>query len=419
MNIDRFLVALSTGEWENCKLFKEDCPPEIFGFVKSFYESTGRVPQLSVIKARFEVPDPSNTPFTFYKSEREDELFIERATPALERFNSQSQTDFAGALLTLRNALQEIDRPRDAVAHSLKDSIQDRLDFFAQSAPLRLNTGIEPLDRITGGLEQDEFFVISARLGIGKSWLGQFIAANLAKQGKKVLFYSGEMTQEQVGARTDTIWADGAVSNFLYTRNRLSAEERSALKDKVSSIQGDILIFTPKDLPSSACRPSDVDRLITAYNPDVVVLDQLSLMEPDNKGRRFTSDAESKAELSYQLKILQSKNPRPFILISQLNRGAQNEEATAANLAGSDRIGQDASLVVALKRKDDRLRLNILKARSFAPQDGPIEFTWDVDRGKLTPVLSGMDAVRARARQAQQQDEVNNRSDDDLNSWEE
>lgn len=419
MNIDRFLVALSTQEWENCKLFKDDVSPDIYNYVKFVYDSTGQVPSMSAVKSRFSnLPAPSNVPFSFYKEEREKELFVERATPILEVFNRESQSDFSNALLHLRNSLQELERPRDVQGHSLKSTVSDRIEFFEHSAPRRIKTGIDPLDAACGGLEQDEYFVISARLGIGKSWLGQFIAANIAKQGKKVLFYSGEMTAEQVGSRIDTIWAEGEISNFLYTRNRLSDEEKAKVQQKVSQIEGDVIIFTPKDLPTSACRPSDLAKFIHVYNPDVVVLDQISLMEPDG-GKKLNSDADRKAELSYQLTLLQAKNPIPFIVISQLNRGAQNEEATAANIAGSDRIGQDASLIVALKRKDDRLRLSILKARSFSPQDGPIEFAWDVDRGKLTPVLSGMDAVRARARQAQQQDEVDNRSiEDDLSSWE-
>lgn len=420
MKQDRFLVALTTGEWENCTLFKEDVEPEVFHFAEAFYNRTGQVPEVSVLRERFpDLPIPTQTPFQFYKEEREKELYVERATPILERFNAQSQTDFSEALLQLRTALQDLERPKDLTGHSLKNSVQQRIDFFAQTAPRRLRTGIEPLDNATGGMEQDEFFVISARLGIGKSWVGQFIAANLAKQGKTVLFYSGEMTAEQVGSRIDTIWAEGEISQYLYARNRLTEEEKASLREKISHVEGDVIIFTPKDLPTSSCRPSDVARLMHIYNPDVVVIDQLSLMEPD--GKRLSSDPERKAELSYQLKTLQSKNPVPFILISQLNRGAQNEEATAANIAGSDRIGQDASLVIALKRKDDRLRLTILKARSFAPQDGPMEFIWDVDRGKLSPALSGMDAVRARAARAQQTDERRSREEveEDLDSWEE
>lgn len=419
MKQDRFLVALLTKDWSNCQLFRADIEPEVFSFVQSFYSRTGEVPDYTLLKERFpDIGTPTSTPFQFYKEEKEQESFVERATPLLERFNERSQVDLSQAILELRTSLQEIERPRDLAGHSLKQTVEGRVESFSQSAPRRLKTGIEPLDQATGGLEQDEFFVVSARLGIGKSWVGQFISANVAKQGKKVLLYSGEMTVEQVGSRIDTIWAEGEVSNFLYTRNRLSTEEKSALKSKVSQIQGDVIVFTPKDLPTSACRPSDLGRLINIYEPDLVVVDQLSLMEPD--GKKLSSDHERKAELSYQLKLLQARNPVPFVLISQLNRGAQNEEATAANLAGSDRIGQDASLIIALKRKDDRLRLSILKARSFSPQDGPMEFVWDVDRGKLTPVLSGMDAVRAQAARATQQDERRSREEveNDLNMWE-
>lgn len=765
MKKDRFLVALATQDWQNCVLFKNDIEPEIYAFTEQYYNRTGNVPPVSLLKERFaDLPVPTNTPFQFYKEELEKELFIERATPVLERFNAQSQVDFSSALLELRSQLQDIERPKDVQGHSLKSTVQDRINFYAHSAPQRLRTGIEPLDAATGGLEQDEYFIISARLGIGKalrygtrvitpqgewkrveemkvgqyligsdgrptkilkvrdfndlelyritftdgteiecckdhlwtlrkyreglvtltteeiakdyfhvdsrlgwktrhyhlpqiepvqfeekevlippyvmgvllgdggfhgdtvftnddsgivegvsallpahmevrsrgvyhsivnktrkgfpkndyteelkrlglmhkksyekwvpkeyiytsvqnrlellaglidtdgyapgggslqfqtsspllqrdvieivqslggfvrrgdyvasyknkkdelvttrrtwtlsisldkdmilplrgrkkdryrrvktelraidriekiensggrcfivdaddhlfltegyipthnSWLGQFIAANTARQGKKVLFYSGEMSVEQVGSRIDTIWANGNISNFLYTRNRLSQEEKEALKSTVQSVPGDIIVFTPKDLPTSSCRPSDVARFIKIYEPDVVILDQISLMEPD--GKHLSSDQERKAELSYQLKSLQAKVLIPFIVISQLNRGAENEEATAANIAGSDRIGQDASLIVALKRKEDKLRLSILKARSFSPQSGPMEFVWDVDRGKLTAVISAMDAVRARAERAQQTDDRRRREEeeDELSSWEE
>lgn len=421
MKPDRFLIALQTSNWDNVVKFRSDVDPEIFRYAELYYQRTGQVIEVGALRQQFpELPFPTNTPFSFYEQELGDEIFVDKATPILERFNTQSQIDFPRALLQLRASLQEIERPKDAVGHSLKNSVLQRIEAFARSAPLRLRTGIEPLDNATGGLEQDEFFVISARLGIGKSWLGQFIAANVAKQGKKVLFYSGEMTTEQVGSRIDTIWAEGEISQYLYARNRLTPEERAVLQTKVSQVTGDVIVFTPKDLPTPSCRPSDVSRMMAVYEPDVVILDQISLMEPD--GKPLQSDHERKAELSYQLKRLQSKNPIPFIIISQLNRGAQTEEATAANIAGSDRIGQDASLIVALKRPDsEKLVITVLKARSFNPQDSKMEFVWDVDRGKLSPVLSGMDAVRARASQAVARDSVRSReqAEEDLDSWEE
>ena len=130
MKQDRFLVALQTGEWENCKLFKDDIDPEVFHFVKSFYDRTGQVPEVSLIKERFpDLPVPTQTPFQFYKEEREKELYVERATPILERFNAQSQTDFSDALLQLRASLQELERPKDLSAHSLKSTLQQRATY--------------------------------------------------------------------------------------------------------------------------------------------------------------------------------------------------------------------------------------------------------------------------------------------------
>lgn len=429
MKEDRFLVALQKAIEENNDFdilvpFKNDVPREVWNFTNQFYLDTGTLPSITILRERFSFSLPSQTPYSFYLKEREDEIFVEKATPLLERFNNNSTNDFKSSLIQLKEELAQLSEPTSFTGHSLKNSIQQRIEHFTQSAPQRLRIGIAPIDEATGGLEQDEFFVISARLGIGKSWIAQFIAAEVAKQGKTVLFYSGEMTTEQVGSRIDTIWANGNISNYLYTRNRLTEQEKESLVQTVQQVAGDIIIFTPKDLPHSTCRPSDVRRFIKGYQPDLVILDQLSLMEPDGNFKN-SSEAERKAQLSYQLKTVQEQEPIPFILVSQLNRQAQQEEATAANIAGSDRIGQDASLVIALKRKEDKLRISILKARSFKPQDGLLELQWDVDRGQLTPVLSGMDAVRAAASQARARDEVRSReeeqtaTEEDLTSWEE
>ena len=57
-------------------------------------------------------------------------------------------------------------------------------------------------------------------------------------------------------------------------------------------------------------------------------------------------------------------------------------------------------MILALGRKDDVLKIKVLKARSFRIPDSPWEFTWDIDKGILEPRLSAMDAVRAKVAQA-------------------
>ena len=84
MKVDRFLVALLTGSWENVERFKEDVSPEIFRYAELYYQRTGGVIELDALRQQFpELPTPTNTPFDFYVRELDDELFVQRATPVL------------------------------------------------------------------------------------------------------------------------------------------------------------------------------------------------------------------------------------------------------------------------------------------------------------------------------------------------
>ena len=130
------------------------------------------------------------------------------------------------------------------------------------------------------------------------------------------------------------------------------------------------------------------------YELDCLIIDQLSLMEPD--GMRGGQTFERNALLSFQLKSLQQELQIPLVAVNQINRAGAQQEADSSNLSGSDRFGQDATLVIILSKKEDVLKMKIDKARSFRVPENPFEFTIDYDKGILESRLSGMDAVKAK-----------------------
>ncbi len=90
-----------------------------------------------------------------------------------------------------------------------------KLKDIWQNETVRIDTGIEELNRVLGGgLVQGSLTLISGDPGIGKSTLIMQVAASVASQGKKVLYVSGEESVEQIKMRADRI-CDGEWEQLL------------------------------------------------------------------------------------------------------------------------------------------------------------------------------------------------------------
>ncbi|KHF07038.1 DNA repair protein RadA, partial [Vibrio parahaemolyticus] len=70
----------------------------------------------------------------------------------------------------------------------------------------RISTDDNELDLVLGGgLVEGSLVLIGGSPGVGKSTLLLKIASNLAKQGKKVLYVSGEESKAQIKLRADRL----------------------------------------------------------------------------------------------------------------------------------------------------------------------------------------------------------------------
>lgn len=360
-------------------------------FIKTYYDSYGELPPEDVFLHELGVSAPSEVaPWSYYEKRLKEEKFIRDAIPMLTSFNAEYDKGQKDALLHLRDSLVSLVEPSNMIQPVSIVRDLSRYEHFKAVSNSRILTGIKPLDDASGGLSvQDEFAIISARLGIGKSWVAHVMAKSMCESGYTVGLYSGEMSEDEVGARFDSLLSH--LSNFALTRGK--DVDLAEHLEKLQQVPGDLLVLTANQLRHNA-RPSDLRKFVRQYNIQCLFIDQLSLMEPDNM--RGGEEYERKAMLSYQLKSLQQELRIPIVAVSQLNRAAATQEADASNISGSDRIGQDATLILALARKEDTLKIKVLKARSFRIPEQPWEFTWDIDKGILEPKLSAMDAVRAK-----------------------
>lgn len=368
---------------------------EQLDFVKGYYDKFGELPDKELFRETFSIQqETAPAPWAYYEQKLKEDKFIRDAIPALTAFNNEYGDSQKQALVHLRERLLALAEPDAQLEPVSVVHNTTRYEHFKDVDNARIMTGIQPFDEASGGLsKKDEFMIISARLGIGKSWVAHAMATNMCRAGYQVGIYSGEMSEDEVGARFDSLVSH--VSNYALTRGK--DVDLTDHMVELSQVQGDLLVLTAAHLRRNA-RPSDLRRFAKQYALDCLFIDQLDLMEPD--GRVGKEEFEQKAALSFQLKSLQQQLHIPIVAVSQLNRQAAQQEADASHIAGSDRIGRDATIILALSRKEDTLKMKVLKARSWRLPDQPWEFTWDIDKGILEPKLSAMDAVMAKVKQA-------------------
>lgn len=241
------------------------------------------------------------------------------------------------------------------------------LERLADQKKYYLSTGFDELDALIGGIDREnENMVIIARPGVGKTQLLLKLATEASKAGLTVGIYEGEMTTDKVGYRIDTFL--GHIKNSSI--NRGDAYVQKDYKRYIDSLNcngyGAIKVFTPTDV-SGDVTVDTIKSFIEKEHIEIMFVDQYSLIEDKSYAK---NDFEHVGNIAKAIKKLQVSKQIPFISVSQMNR-TKNEEGNqdTTQVAGSDKIPQYATTVIALEQKQNeedksvQLTLNIIKAR--------------------------------------------------------
>jgi replicative DNA helicase len=209
-----------------------------------------------------------------------------------------------------------------------------------------LSSGLEDLDKITGGLHGGAVYVIAARPSMGKTALACSIAHGIAKQDKSVYFATLEMPRREIASRLIAIDANvniGKVKEWDeedYERLTVGAHRVEQLKITIDHEEG----LGIAKLRSRARRTKRKKGL------DCIVVDYLQLMKhkADNREREV-------AALSGGIKSLAKELDVPVILLAQLNRECEaraDKRPLLSDLRESGSIEQDADVVIMLYRDE-------------------------------------------------------------------
>lgn len=269
--------------------------------------------------------------------------------------------------------------------------VNDRRERFQERGSAGIPTGFETLDERTGGPAPGEMWIVAARLGEGKSWMMQRMAAMAVMNSYRVQFDALEQTRSQVAMRIYSMLS-GSLGKQVF--NSMSLMQGKDYDPKlfqrfVKSLQKEIkdghlhVADASRGKVSALTIASQIER----NKPDIVFVDYLTLMA------KKSSEWQGVAELSSELVQVATEYKVPVVAASQLNResgvtrgkGAWTPPGPEA-LSQADAIGQDATAVLTMSAPSVHVRVGYAAKMRNAENGFKWYMHFDPGHGKFSEI---------------------------------
>lgn len=253
-----------------------------------------------------------------------------------------------------------------------------------------LISGFPSLDLIVGGWNPGDYLIIAGLTSSGKTAFSLNLSYNVARMGKRVLYFSTEMIETQLMMRLFAI--DSGVSLQYLKTGALDEESISAVAlsaDRLANFPLHIIFAAGKSIPEikgivkrAKIKYSDLALVVVDY------IQQLSL------GRSVESRQREVSEISRQLKLLAMEAQVVLLGVSQMNRAIAhraNPEPVLSDLRESGSLEQDSDFVGFLYQPDeeDLSMVEFLIRKHRNGSLGRIGFRFERPLGKFKEVKIG------------------------------
>lgn len=266
-------------------------------------------------------------------------------------------------------------------------------------------TGFSDLDKVLTGLNRSDLIIVGARPAMGKTSFALNLARNVAAIGKrKVLFFSLEMTKEQLAMRV--LGTEARVSSMKMRNGNISKDEWIRLGTATCALNDCELYF---DDTSSITVPEMKAKIRRLGGVECVIIDYLGLIKGSTRAENRVNEV---SEITRNLKMMAKDLSIPVVCCAQLSRGTEargkSHKPQLADLRESGSIEQDADIVMMLYRpdyykgendepadipedQDGVNKVQVLVVKNRHGETGTVEFAWDGEHTLFLPLEKNYD----------------------------
>ena len=199
-------------------------------------------------------------------------------------------------------------------------------------------TGLDTLDKLTGGMKSGQLWIIAARPARGKSAMCAQIAVHAALMGKRVLIFGMEMPAPQLAERM--LLAEAGVNRWRLRDQHPG--DWSSVYTAEEKLKGVPIWFDGREAPTLAQIRASARIHQQRYGLDLVVVDYLQRCTVNSKLERW----EAVGEVARGLKGLARSLNVPVVAACQTNAESEERKPTLADLAQARQvIAAEADLI--------------------------------------------------------------------------
>ena len=295
------------------------------------------------------------------------EIAYQNPTDTDEALGRAEAEIFAVAREARRSSFSEMD---DLIGDAIS-----RLGWLRanRGASRGVGSGIDSLDRMTGGWQPSDLTILAARPSVGKTSLALNIAQHAAiHEGKRVAVFSLEMSKDQLTTRL--LAGASGVDIFRIRRGEVEGFDLARIAGAVHTLEAAKIFIDDTPTASPIDLRAKARRLAADGGLDLIIVDYLQLMMPSRQTKDVNRVVET-SDISRGLKAMARELNLPVIALSQLSRASESREGgqpRLADLRDSGAIEQDADLVMLLWRQngqehgaaEEQIKLSLAKHRN-------------------------------------------------------
>jgi len=210
-------------------------------------------------------------------------------------------------------------------------------------APRAALTGIPKLDEDTGGFQPGELVIVTAETGAGKTYFVMQVRAESCRNGRHVLFCSGEMRAKHLAGR-ELAGRTGISYSKIRNRSVSESEFERLMFSSLDFCKECVLMDSDLSLRNIRAAASKLGK----RNTSLIIVDYDELVEVQGD-----DEWDEQRVLVRSLKALAMEREVPIVMVSQLRKAPSKDEfkqPTLNRLYGSGAKSKHASIVLYIDR---------------------------------------------------------------------
>ena len=271
---------------------------------------------------------------------------------------------------------------------------QRQMQIHGENYVAGVTLGFRALDKLTNGLQGNQFWLLAARPGAGKTALSLEFALSAINCGVPTLYVSLEMSRQQLLerllARVGDVHYGGLTSGRL---NRSDPDRLDAAAEWLTNIG--LFVDDTSNRTIDQIR-AIVARAVRKHGVGLAIIDYIQLIKLVI--RKGASMSEGVGEVSRILKVISKELNIPILALSQLNRNLESrtdKRPMPSDLRDSGSLEQDADVIVFIYRDEmynpegeDRGTAEIIIPKNRAGQTGMVKLRWDGSKQRFSELYA-------------------------------